>query len=192
MLPATDATPAYYALSSLLRVPVAEFRAATDLAKDPWGDLIEVLSAAKARPAAPPSTARADSSDKAPPAGVAEPRLSGMNPWLIGTMEIIDAHRKALHQGAADKPRLALLNTAEMLASYISDIGPRRRPQLNIEPEGRPTFATAVDDFYIHLTVDTPDKLTWYATVGGDEHFDEGVAFDGRKMPPGLQQLFSL
>jgi hypothetical protein len=191
MIPATDATPAYYALSNLLRAPVAEFRAATDLVKDPWGELIQVLSTAKTRPAAQPSTARTHSAEKAASDTVAEPQLSGMSPWLIGTMEIIDAHRRGVH-GSSNKQKLALLDTAEMLASHISDISPRRRPQLNIEPEGRPTFATAVDDFYIHLTVDAPDRLTWYATVGGDEHFDEGVAFDGRKIPPGLQQLFSL
>jgi ribulose-5-phosphate 4-epimerase/fuculose-1-phosphate aldolase len=54
------------------------------------------------------------------------------------------------------------------------------------------TFATATDDFYIHLTVDEPKRLTWYAVVGGTEHFDEGVAFDGRRLPSGLAQLFSL
>lgn len=40
------------------------------------------------------------------------------------------------------------------------------------------TFATATDDSYIHLTVDEPKRLTWYAVVGGTEHFDEGVAFE--------------
>jgi hypothetical protein len=54
------------------------------------------------------------------------------------------------------------------------------------------TFATATDDFYIHLTVDEPKRLAWYAVVGGTEHFDEGVAFNGRRLPSGLAQLFSL
>ena len=186
MLSATDATPGYYALSSLLRVPVAEFRPATDLVKDPWGGLIEVLEAAKSRPAAQLLTATRPAERSVS----VDTQLSGMSPWLVGTIEIIEAHRRAL--SVTDKTKVALLNAAEMLASYISDVNTRRRPQFNVEPEGRPTFATAADDFYIHLTIDAPDKLTWYATVGGDEYFDEGVAFDGRKIPPALQQLFSL
>jgi hypothetical protein len=183
MLPATDATPSYDALSAFLLPPLAEIRVGTDLAKDPWGRLLEVLENTNARQN--PSSSAADKS-----ALRQEDQLSGMNPWLIDTIEIIDAQRQALNSVADKEQKLSLLDTAEMLASYICDIAPRRRPQLNIEPEGRPSFATALDDFYIHLTVDEPNKLTWYATVRGAEYFDEGVAFDGRKLPEGLKQLF--
>jgi hypothetical protein len=115
-----------------------------------------------------------------------------MNPWLVDAMTIIDVHRKGVagdQRAGAIRP---LLESAEMLASFIAEIGSRRRPQLNIEPDGRPTFATATDEFYIHLTVDEPNRLTWYAVVGGTEYFDERVAFDGRRLPSGLAQLFAL
>ncbi len=193
MLPATDATAAYYALSDLLRVPFAEVRPATDLVKDPWGRFIdEVLAKAEARQATASPTVNPESAKAKAIARTREPELSGMGPWLVDTMEIIDAQRRALGGSADNRSGLALLATAEKLASYISDASPRRRPQLNIEPNGRPTFATAVDDFYIHLTVDDPNSLTWYATVGGVEHFNEGVSFDGRRIPAELKQLLSL
>ncbi len=194
MFPITDVTPAVYALETALGVPFAEVRAATDLAKDPWAELIAGLSKAGAQKQMAPatiaakhgaSTSRARSAEEAPP-------LAGMNPWLVDTMAIIEAHRKGVAGDQNERTARQLLESAEMLASFITDVGARRRPQLNIEPSGRPTFATATDDFYIHLTVDDPKRLTWYAVVGGTEHFDEGVAFDGRKLPPALAQLFAL
>jgi hypothetical protein len=193
MTPGTDATPNIYALNHLLRVPFAEVRAATDLVKDPWGGFIEVLN--KANPQAATTSSTAAKQDRSPlHADLPDvgPRLANMNPWLIDTMSIIDAHRKNLLSGSRTVGSRPALDSAEMLASFISDISPRRRPQLNIESDGRPTFATATDDFYIHLTVDAPNRLTWYAVVRGAEHFHEGVAFDGRKLPQGLAQLFSL
>ena len=188
MSPITDATPAVYALDAELRLPFAEVRAATDLAKDPWGDFIEVLTKASSQKQKASATTAADGASQAEEISP----LAGMNPWLIDTMAIIDAHRKRLAGKQNEKAVRPLLESAEMLASFITDIGARRRPQLNIEPSGRPTFATATDDFYIHLTVDEPKRLTWYAVVGGTEHFDEGVAFDGRKLPSALAQLFAL
>ena len=194
MLPMTDATPAVYALDQALRLPFVEVRAATDLPKDPWGQFIEVLtkaSAQKLRASHPTASAQPGTSETLS-VDDHDPPLAGMNPWLVDTMTIIDTGRKNFagsQQGHAIRP---LLDLAEMLASFITEIVPRRRPQINIEPSGRPTFATATDDFYIHLTVDAPNRLTWYAVVGGTEHFDEGVAFDGRRLPPGLAYLFTL
>jgi hypothetical protein len=190
MLAVTDATPTVYALDNVLRTPFAEIRAGTDLIKDPWGGFIEILT----KPSAQPTTTTAKQGDSLGETSPSEtgPPLAGMNQWLVDTMGIIDTHRKGLAGQQHERGVRSLLDSAEMLASFITDIGPRRRPQLNIEPSGRPAFATATDDFYIHLTVDEPNRLTWYAVVRGTEHFDEGVAFDGRKLPPGLAQLFSL
>jgi hypothetical protein len=159
---------------------MAEVRAATDSVKDPWAGLIEALANAKAREGVQPATAPTHPG----------PKLTGMSPWLVDTMKIIDTHRQSA-LGDIDA-QMRLLDTAEMLASFLVDIEPRRRPQLNIDAGGQPSFATALDDFYIHLTVDEPNLLTWYATVRGAEHFDEDVAFDGRKLPANLKQLFSL
>jgi hypothetical protein len=194
MSPITDATPGVHAVDAVLQVPFAEVRTATDLAKDPWAGFIEVLTKAGAQKQNASATTAAKDGTSTGRAGSDEegPPLAGMNPWLVDTMAIIDAHRKGLAGNQNERTARSLLESAEMLALFITDISARRRPQLNIEPSGRPTFATATDDFYIHLTVDEPKRLTWYAVVGGTEHFDEGVAFDGRRLPSGLAQLFSL
>jgi hypothetical protein len=191
MLPITDATPAVYALNAALGMPFAEVRSATDLAKDPWAGLLAKVAAQKQK-ASTTTAAKDGSSTRGAGSAADGPPLASMNPWLVDTMAIIDAHRKGLAGNQNEKTVRPLLESAEMLASFITDIGVRRRPQLNIEPSGRPTFATATNDFYIHLTVDEPRRLTWYAVVGGTEHFDEGVAFDGRRLPPALAQLFAL
>jgi hypothetical protein len=190
MLFVTDATPAVHALDKMLTAPFAEVRSATDLSKDPWGQLIQML--AKDRRKASPTTIASNLGWGREEIAEKDPPLAGMNPWLIDTMTVVDTGRRRLAGAENEGPGRLLLDSAEMLASFITDISPRRRPVLNIEPGGRPTFATATDDFYIHLTVDAPNRLTWYAFVGGAEHFDEGVAFDGRKLPPELARLFSL
>jgi hypothetical protein len=187
-MPIAD-TPFDYSLwDSALRVPAAaEVRAATDLVKDPFGRLLEVMEKARVKQAPPLATSALFDL-----AGSKIDSLAGMSSWLVGTMQIIDAHRRYLNGIGGDPLISRSLDTAEMLASFLADISPRRRPQLNIDFDGRPSFATSVDDFYIHLTVDNPNQLTWYAVVRGAEHFDEGVAFNGRKLPADLKQLFSL
>jgi hypothetical protein len=183
------AAPAFdYAyLDPTMRFPAAaEVRTATDLVKDPYGRLLNFMASARIKQASLATSAPSN------PAAPKVTSLSGMSPWLVDTMQIIDAHRQDLN-GTAGNPLLSKsLDTAEMLASFLADISPRRRPQLNIDSDGRPSFATALDDFYIHLTVDEPNQLTWYAVVRGAEHFDERVAFNGRKLPADLKQLFSL
>jgi hypothetical protein len=192
MSPITDATPSIYALDHMLSVPFAEVRPATDLVKDPWGLFIEVLASAQKPKSASTAAAEHHGAMKASIALEAEPPLGNMSPWLIDAMTIIDAHRKSIVGSQSERTVRLLLDSAEMLASFIAEVTPRRRPQVNIEPSGRPTFGTATEDFYINLTVDEPNRLTWYAVVGETEHFNEGVAFDGRKLPAGLAHLFSM
>jgi hypothetical protein len=98
MSPVTDATPGVHAVDAVLRVPFAEVRAATDLAKDPWAGVIEMLAKAGAQKQTGSATTAAGSGTATSRAGSAEegPPLAGMNPWLVDTMTIIDAHRKGL------------------------------------------------------------------------------------------------
>jgi hypothetical protein len=121
------------------------------------------------------------------------PLPATMSPWLVDTIEIIETHRRVLSSlnANARDTQIKTLATAEMLASFLADVTPRRRPQLSIDDEGRPSFASALQDFYFHLTVDAPGLLTWFARVRGVEHFDEGVAFGGRSFPPQLKQIFA-
>jgi hypothetical protein len=187
-MPATDATSfEYAALDAALHAPAAMVRAATDLVKDPWADVILAAMRAYARPEHCSATAAGP--DPSPSIADAGPRLSGMAPWLVDTIAVIDTHRKAAVQSPQQDQ---VLDTAEMLASFLADIDQRRRPQLNIDAEGQPSFATSLDDFYIHLTVDEPNLLTWYSTVRGAEHFNERVVFDGRRLPTSLKHLFSM
>jgi hypothetical protein len=192
MLTMTDATAAVYALDQALHLPRAEVRKATDLAKDPWAQIIEGFYKDRAQKASSPTTAAKPGASETPRLTDYDPPLAGMNPWLVDTITIIDAGRKSFAGREQERAVRPLLDSAEMLASFITEFSARRRPQLNIEPSGRPTFATATDEFYIHLTVDAPNRLTWYAVVGGTENFYEGVAFDGRKLPPALVELFSV
>jgi hypothetical protein len=187
----TDATPALNQLDHLLRVPFAEVRTATDL-KDPWPHFIAELARASASKSTSPTAAGQSTVTKEAGTSQEAPPLAKMNPWLVDAIATIDAHRKSVLGNQAQASGLSLLDSAEMLAPFMTEVSSRRRPRLNIEPDGRPTFATATDDFYIHLTVDEPNRLTWFAVVAGTEYFDEGVVFDGRRLPPALSQLFTL
>jgi hypothetical protein len=86
-------------------------------------------------------------------------------------------------------PTPECLDAAEYLTAFFASWPVARRPQLGIDAEGRPTFAAKVRDFYLHLTIDEPQKLTWYAVVEGNELFQEDVAFDGTQMPPDLAKF---
>ena len=108
-----------------------------------------------------------------------------MSAWLADTMDVI-AHGRNVH-GASSK----LLDDAERLAALMANSDPSKRPQLNILDDGRPSFATSTKDIYIHITIDQPGRLTWFATVKEEEYFGEDIPFDGRRIPPEMRGLLS-
>jgi hypothetical protein len=115
--------------------------------------------------------------------------------WLFETLFVIDSHRGVLDGWdgyTAQAPTKTALDTAEMLAAYFALCDEERRPTLCIDVFGRPTFATNVAGFYIHLTVGDTGALTWYAVSDGEEHFADEVAFNGRRLPEALGSLLSL
>jgi hypothetical protein len=129
-------------------------------------------------------------------AGSAEERAQHlsvkMSPWLADAIEIISVQRGRLSNATeAGQQAFGLLDDAEMLAALFAGSDPRKRPQLNIMTDGRPSFATSTNDFYLHVMVDKPKRLTWYATVGGHEYFHDDVPFDGRRLPQELRELVS-
>jgi hypothetical protein len=83
-----------------------------------------------------------------------------------------------------------LKSTTEALAFLLAEVDFGRRPQLMVNEDGRPGFATATDAFYLHLTIDDPGTLTWYAIVNEHEVFDEQVDFDRKNLPSTLHELF--
>ena len=80
-------------------------------------------------------------------------------------------------------------NTAEMLAVFLSQADAGRRTVFAVDDLGRPTFSANKGGFYLHLTVDGPGKLTWFAEVDGVEHFHDNVLFDGRHLPQSLRAI---
>jgi hypothetical protein len=178
---------------AILNAPMAaEVRTDTDLAARSAA-LEHFLKSVLARQQPVQSKSRIDAPQAREDAENENPPLATMGPWLVDTMKVIDTHRKVLSQLNAKSrdSRRRMLETAEMLAFFLADISPRRRPQIHIDDEGHPGFASALADFYFHLTVDAPGLVTWYAKVNGVEHFHEGVAFEGRSFPPQLKQLFA-
>jgi hypothetical protein len=122
---------------------------------------------------------------------MASPALK-MPGWLSDAIEIISIQRSRLDKNTdIGQLESALLDDAEVLATLFAGSDPRRRPQLNILSDGRPSFATSTKDCYLHVTIDRPKRLTWYATVIGHEYFHEDVPFDGRRLPQELRQLVS-
>lgn len=188
MVPA-DATHQINLIDLLSQQRPAEVRTATDLA-----DTAALLFVRLESPSAIVFQATAlipfgiDVQAATAPGATEQPPQLKMAPWLIDTMAIIDAGRGAARTEPGTE---AILETAEMLAYFLADLESAKRPNLIIGEDGRPSFATATRDFYLHLTVDAPGKITWYAESNGQEFFDEGVAFGGKHLPSELQNLFT-
>jgi hypothetical protein len=105
-----------------------------------------------------------------------------MSPWLQDAMASIEKYRNSA-------PPDARLDDAENIASLLADSIASRRPQLNMSEDGIPSFATSVENFYIHITIDRPHTLTWFAMTDGREYFAEDVPFDGRGLPQEIREL---
>ena len=76
-----------------------------------------------------------------------------------------------------------------MLAVFFNNDKLSGRPSFAVDALGRPTFVVRVPQFYLHLTVDRAERLTWYAEVNGEEHFHEDVVFSGRRLPDELSTI---
>jgi hypothetical protein len=117
-----------------------------------------------------------------------------MDPWLLETIGTLASYREYKDGWDGDDaiaPERGQLRTAEMLAEHFSHVPVRKRPLLSLDVAGRPTFSANSAGFYLHLTVDAADQLTWYAEVGGVQHFESDARFDGRRLPDGLVRIFS-
>ncbi|NUU44540.1 hypothetical protein [Tardiphaga robiniae] len=120
--------------------------------------------------------------------------LAPRDPWLIETIRLIDDHRnlaKGWDGECAEPPEAGALDTAEMLSVFLNSNGPGSRPTFSVDSLGRPTFAARTNNFYIHLTVDKSERITWFAEVDGVEHFHDDVEFKGRKLPDELSAILS-
>jgi hypothetical protein len=110
-------------------------------------------------------------------------RQSSFDMWLSDTLGIIS---RELH-GAENE---GLKNASEALAYYFAAVDFQRRPQLLVDDYGTPSFATVTRrGFYFHLTVDTPERLSFYAVDAKVENYAEGVCFDYKDFPKQLKGL---
>ncbi|OSI67659.1 hypothetical protein [Bradyrhizobium canariense] len=120
--------------------------------------------------------------------------LTHRSPWLAEIGSLIDQHR-GLATGwdgsNAIAPDQAALNTAEMLSLFFNNDQRWGHPTFTVDSLGRPTFVVRTADFYLHLTVDRAERLTWYAEVDGQEHFHDDVAFSGRNLPDELSNILT-
>ena len=184
----SDST-AHIALNYFLQPRAAEVRTADDL----WDPLstFDFDELAERAPAKPRGTAARDHDDDD---YLNDAPQIGMSPWLVHTMAIVEEQQNYIeaHKQGEDRIRHEnIVRTAQTLAALLSTVPAVRRPQLNFDDKDIPSFATATRDFYVHLTVDRPDHLTWYAEAGGNEFFRENVAFDGRRLPEELRSILS-
>jgi hypothetical protein len=116
------------------------------------------------------------------------------DPWITETLGFIErstAYRDGWCGPNTLAPSSASLKTAENLTAFFAGWPAVRRPSLAIDMQGRPSFASKRADFYLHLTVDGPDRISWYAVAGANEFFEDDVSFDGTEMPSALARLES-
>lgn len=118
--------------------------------------------------------------------------LPAIDPWLLATLDSIANHRD-LRPGwdgmDAAAPNRECLDAAEALAGLFSGKPMTDRPQFAVDSEGRPSFATYSDRLYLHLTIDAPDRISWYAVADGDELFEDDVVFNGVEIPAALERI---
>jgi len=112
------------------------------------------------------------------------------SPWLALVLAEIASYRQ-VQPGwdgiDAAVPSHEALDTAEMLAVFLNNA--EAKMIFAVDALGRPTFAARSDDFYLHLTVDGPERITWFAEVSGVEHFHDEVEFTGRRLPSELAAI---
>jgi hypothetical protein len=119
---------------------------------------------------------------------------SASDGWLKSVLESIATFRAARNGWDGRNAQAAeqkALDASEMLAVLLSSYALSVQMAFSVDSLGRPTFAGRSTGFYIHLTVDDGDHITWLAEKSGLEYFDGDVEFKGRHLPVGLSEVLS-
>lgn len=110
---------------------------------------------------------------------------SALDAWTLDTLEAIAGHRN-LAVGwdgkHAKPPEDVLLDTAEVLAQAFSSVPVAARPIFSVDAEGKPSYSSYRDGYYLHLTIDEPGTISWYSVKNGAEVFRDEVAVEGSNL----------
>ncbi|PJR13986.1 hypothetical protein [Sinorhizobium meliloti] len=123
------------------------------------------------------------------------PAASKRDPWLDLTAQAIAAHRNleaGWDNGLADTPSNEALDVAELLAQGFSTLPMSLRPQFLVDTEGAPSFTIYNDELYLHLTIDGPNSISWFRSVGGDEQFEDGTVVTAENAHQLAQRILSV
>jgi hypothetical protein len=114
--------------------------------------------------------------------------------WMAAVLETISTYRntKSGWDGQnANAVEQTSLDASEMLAVLLSNYPRSTQLTFSVDTLGRPSFAGRGPDFYLHLTVDDANHITWFAEKSGIEYFGGEVEFSGRRIPSDLPTLLS-
>lgn len=92
---------------------------------------------------------------------------------------------------AGSAPQLALLSAAELLVAALDALPPSRKPVFAVDSDGLPNFVTYIDDVYVHISIEKPDRISWYSVIEGEERFYDDQYFDGFTLPSELAAALS-
>ena len=103
------------------------------------------------------------------------------NSWAQDTLETIAAHRhlkKGWDGKSAATPSKEALDIAEILTSAFAQVSTNVRPLFAVDVDGNPGFAANESDYYLHLTIDGPNTISWYTVKGGKPSYEDQIQVD--------------
>lgn len=190
----TDFSP-----GSIHGIRPAVTRSATDVVS-PWLQIIEFNSkrclaytGTWTRPDSGRAGTTVTAKDSTAPAGAKPWQLLNRS-WATETLSHIRSFYgklKGWNGENASAPEVSALNSAELLTALFDQYGEDLQIKFAVDSDGLPTFATLVDGFYLHLTIDNQNHITWLAELNGSDHFEAEVPFSGEALPDSLRRLLA-
>lgn len=121
-----------------------------------------------------------------------DPRLHA---WRIGELEKIEKYRKFLDNWdgyGAEAPKSEALDVAETLIDYFAGLPKNRRPNVDVDAHGNPSFFLEDKGLYFHMTVELSDEggvLSWLGEKDGADYSEDVMVFNGERLPEKISTL---